>query len=53
VGGEFPGQEADGLLPGFAMGSRVAGYRLEERIGAGGWRWCSGRVMSGLAGGWR
>jgi len=36
VGGEF-GEEADGcLLPGFAVGSPVAGYRLEERVGAGG-----------------
>jgi len=28
--------EAGGLLPGFAVGSRVAQYRLEERVGAGG-----------------
>src|ERR1700735_611523 len=35
VGGEFRG-ETDGLLAGLAAGSRVAGYELEERIGAGG-----------------
>ncbi len=36
MGGEF-GEEPGGcLLPGFAVGSRVAGYRLEERVGAGG-----------------
>ena len=35
MGGGF-GEEADGLLSGFAAGSRVAGYRLEERVGAGG-----------------
>jgi serine/threonine-protein kinase len=35
VGGEFC-EEAAGLLSGFAVGSRLAGYRLEERIGAGG-----------------
>jgi serine/threonine protein kinase len=29
-------EEADGLLPSFAAGSRVAQYRLEERVGAGG-----------------
>ena len=34
MGGEFAGEA--GLLPGFAVGSRVAGYRLEERVGAGG-----------------
>jgi serine/threonine protein kinase len=28
--------EADGVLPSFAVGSRVAQYRLEERVGAGG-----------------
>ncbi len=26
----------DGLLPGFSAGARVGGYRLEERVGAGG-----------------
>ena len=34
MGGEFAGEA--GLLPGFAVGSRVAGYRLEDRVGAGG-----------------
>jgi serine/threonine protein kinase len=34
VGGGF-GEEAGGSLP-FAVGSRVAGYRLEKRVGAGG-----------------
>jgi serine/threonine protein kinase len=29
-------EEADGLLPSFAVGSRVAQYRLEKRVGAGG-----------------
>jgi serine/threonine protein kinase len=29
-------EEADGLLPGLAVGSRVAQYRLEKRVGAGG-----------------
>jgi serine/threonine protein kinase len=29
-------EEPDGLLPVFAVGSRVAQYRLEERVGAGG-----------------
>jgi serine/threonine protein kinase len=28
--------EADGVLPSFAVGSRVAQYRLEERVGVGG-----------------
>ena len=28
--------EADGLLPSFAVGSRVAQYRLEKPVGAGG-----------------
>ena len=35
VGGALPGA-ADGLPVGFAGGSRVAGYLLEEQIGAGG-----------------
>ena len=35
MGGGFR-EEADGLLSGFTVGSRVAGYRLEERVGAGG-----------------
>jgi serine/threonine protein kinase len=35
VSREFRGQ-ADRLLDGFAAGSRVAGYRLEGRVGAGG-----------------
>jgi Protein kinase domain/Glycosyl hydrolase family 26 len=35
VGGGFR-EEADRLLYGFTVGSRVAGYRLEERVGAGG-----------------
>jgi Tol biopolymer transport system component len=35
VGEEFPGQ-GGGLLAGFAAGSVVAGYRLEEQVGAGG-----------------
>jgi Protein kinase domain/Glycosyl hydrolase family 26 len=35
VGGGFR-EDAYGLLPGFAAGSRVAGYRLQERVGAGG-----------------
>ena len=29
-------EDADGLLPSFAVGSRVAQYRLEKRVGAGG-----------------
>jgi serine/threonine protein kinase len=29
-------EEAEGLLPGFTVGSRMAQYRLEERVGAGG-----------------
>src|SRR5439155_9285949 len=35
VGGEVPG-EADGFDAAFAWGSRVAGYLLEEQVGAGG-----------------
>jgi serine/threonine protein kinase len=35
VSGEFR-REAGGLVAGFAAGSRIAGYRLEEQIGAGG-----------------
>jgi len=35
VGEEFPGQ-GGGLLAGLAVGSLVAGYRLEEQVGAGG-----------------
>jgi hypothetical protein len=35
VAGGFS-ENADGLLPGFVAGSRVAQYRLEERVGAGG-----------------
>jgi serine/threonine protein kinase len=35
VGGEFR-DEADGVLSGFRAGTRVAGYWLEEQIGAGG-----------------
>jgi serine/threonine protein kinase len=35
MSGEFP-ERAGGLLSGFSVGSRVAGYRLEEQIGAGG-----------------
>jgi serine/threonine-protein kinase len=35
VGGEFR-DEADGVLSGFRAGTRVAGYRLEEQVGAGG-----------------
>jgi serine/threonine protein kinase len=35
VGGEFR-DETDGLLTAFRAGSRVAGYWLEEQIGAGG-----------------
>jgi serine/threonine protein kinase len=35
VGGEFRGL-ADSLLADFTAGSRVAGYRLERRVGAGG-----------------
>jgi serine/threonine protein kinase len=35
VSGEFR-REARGLLAGFAAGSRVAGYRLEQQIGSGG-----------------
>ena len=33
--GDFPAK-ADGLLTDFAVGSRVAGYRLEQQVGAGG-----------------
>ena len=33
--GDFPAK-ADGLLTDFAVGSRVAGYRLERQVGAGG-----------------
>jgi serine/threonine protein kinase len=35
VGGELP-EDAGSLLASFSAGSRVAGYRLEEQIGAGG-----------------
>ena len=35
MGEEFPGQ-GGGLLAGFSAGSLVAGYRLEEQVGAGG-----------------
>ncbi|MGO9080236.1 MAG: serine/threonine-protein kinase [Streptosporangiaceae bacterium] len=35
MGGEFPG-DAGGPLGGLAVGSLVAGYRLEEQVGAGG-----------------
>ena len=49
VGGGF-GEEADGLLSGFAAGSRVAGYRLEEQIGAGGMAVVSAPGMSRLTG---
>ena len=35
VSGEVP-KQADSFLAGFAAGSRIAGYRLEEQIGAGG-----------------
>src|SRR5579859_1933749 len=35
VSGEVP-KQADWFLAGFAAGSRIAGYRLEEQIGAGG-----------------
>jgi hypothetical protein len=35
VEGDVPG-DGGGLLAGFAAGSRVAGYRLEEQVGAGG-----------------
>jgi len=35
VGGGFP-ERAGGLLSGFSAGSRVAGYRLEEQVGADG-----------------
>ena len=35
MSGEFP-ERAGGLLSGFSVGSRVAGYRLEEQVGAGG-----------------
>jgi serine/threonine-protein kinase len=35
VSAEFP-ERAGGLLSGFTAGSRVAGYRIEEQIGAGG-----------------
>jgi len=34
--GEGLGGEAGGVLAGFAVGSRVAGYLLEEQVGAGG-----------------
>ena len=30
------GPEAAGFLAGFSVGSRIAGYRLEEQIGRGG-----------------
>jgi serine/threonine protein kinase len=35
VSGDVP-EEADWFLTGFAPGSRIAGYRLEQQIGAGG-----------------
>jgi serine/threonine protein kinase len=35
VGGELPGN-GDGMPPGLSPGSRIAGYELEEQIGAGG-----------------
>jgi serine/threonine protein kinase len=35
VSGDVPG-EAGGFIVGFAAGSRIAGYRLEEQIGKGG-----------------
>jgi serine/threonine-protein kinase len=35
VDGDFPAK-ADGLLTDFAVGSQVAGYRLERQVGAGG-----------------
>ena len=35
MGGEFP-ERVGGLLSGFSAGARVAGYRLEEQVGAGG-----------------
>jgi len=35
VSGRFPG-EPGGMLAGFAEGSQIAGYRLEEQVGAGG-----------------
>ncbi len=35
MNGDVPGP-ADGFVVGFAAGSRIAGYRLEERIGHGG-----------------
>ena len=39
-----------GFVGSFAAGSRIAGYRLEERIGQAGWRSYSGPVMKGC--GW-
>ena len=35
MSGEFP-ERPGGLLSGFSAGSTVAGYRLEEQVGAGG-----------------
>ncbi|WP_300604071.1 serine/threonine-protein kinase [Trebonia sp.] len=35
MSGEFP-ERPGGLLSGFSAGARVAGYRLEEQVGAGG-----------------
>ena len=35
MSGDVPG-EAGGFIVGFAAGSRIAGYRLEEQIGKGG-----------------
>jgi hypothetical protein len=40
------------VLGWFTAGSRVAGYLLEGRVGAG-WRWCSGPAISGWTGWWR
>ena len=43
-----------GLAAGDAVGSRVAGYRLERQVGAGGMAVVFERAMtSGSTGGWR
>jgi len=47
VGGEFP-ERAGGLLSGFSAGSRVAGYRLEEQVGAGGMAMAMATVFFGV-----
>jgi hypothetical protein len=49
VSGEFPGL-VGGLLAGLSAGSRVAGYQLEEQIGAGGMAVVFRRRTGGLGG---